>query len=182
MGAFCFQSKKNQKTNQSPLLFWFTTSSWEWLKTFDCLKHSSVHREAELNSQVMIATRATQSTPVFMLLLGYQTFHIWITLDMMRFLQAWHLNALHHTTHHALQIYLGCKRVGNLMRKVEQSSRGTTESSLEKDWMPAGGLILNALIHCWWETTCFLWSTATCIVKVISFFTSLLGCFTIKAL
>lgn len=38
-----------------------------------------------------------------------------------------------------------------------------------------------SLTHCWWETTCFLWSTATCIVEVISFFMSLLGCFTIKA-
>lgn len=152
------------------------------IKNFWLLENTHQFRERQNWTQVMMATRAIQSTPVFMLLLGYQTFHIWITLDMMRFLQAWHLNALHHTTHHALQIYLGCKRVGNLMRKVEQSSKGTTESSLEKDWMPAGGLILNALIHCWWETTCFLWSTATCIVAVISFFTSLLGCFTIKAL
>lgn len=39
------------------------------------------------------------------------------------------------------------KRVGNLMRKVEQSGRGTAESCLEGDWMPAGGLILNALTN-----------------------------------
>lgn len=33
------------------------------------------------------------------------------------------------------------------MRKVEQSGRGTAESGLEGDWMPAGGLILNALTN-----------------------------------
>lgn len=33
------------------------------------------------------------------------------------------------------------------MRKVEQSGRETTDCSLEGDWMPAGGLILNALTY-----------------------------------
>lgn len=33
------------------------------------------------------------------------------------------------------------------MRKVEQTGGGATDSSLEGDWMPAGGLILNALAY-----------------------------------
>lgn len=33
------------------------------------------------------------------------------------------------------------------MRKAEESGAGTTDSSLEGDWMPAGGLILNALTY-----------------------------------
>lgn len=33
------------------------------------------------------------------------------------------------------------------MRKAEQTGRGTTDSSLERDWMPAGGLILNVLTY-----------------------------------
>lgn len=44
--------------------------------------------------------------------------------------------------------YLGCIRVGNIMKKVEQADGGSADSSLEGDWEPAGGLILNALIHC----------------------------------
>lgn len=33
------------------------------------------------------------------------------------------------------------------MRKVEQTGEGTADSSLEGDWIPAGGLILNALTY-----------------------------------
>lgn len=33
------------------------------------------------------------------------------------------------------------------MRKAEPTGRGTTDSSLEGDWMPAGGLILKALTY-----------------------------------
>lgn len=37
------------------------------------------------------------------------------------------------------------KGVVILMNKVEHSSRGTAESGLREDWMPAGGLILHAV-------------------------------------
>ena len=33
------------------------------------------------------------------------------------------------------------------MRKAEQTGGGTGDSSLGGDWMPAGGLILNALTY-----------------------------------
>lgn len=33
------------------------------------------------------------------------------------------------------------------MRKAEQTGGRTTDSSLEGDWMPAGGLILDALTY-----------------------------------
>lgn len=66
---------------------------------------------------------------------------------MMRFVQACHLNSLHHSTHYALQKYLECIRAGNLMRKAEETSGGRTDSSLEGDWMPAGGLILKVLTY-----------------------------------
>lgn len=33
------------------------------------------------------------------------------------------------------------------MRKAEETSGGTTDSSLEGDWMPAGGLILKVLTY-----------------------------------
>lgn len=33
------------------------------------------------------------------------------------------------------------------MRKAEETSGGTVDSSLEGDWRPAGGLILNVLAY-----------------------------------
>lgn len=64
---------------------------------------------------------------------GYSTIFIGLTLECI-------------ASNPTLQIYLGCIGVGNLMRKVEQSDRGTTDSSLEGDWMPVGRLILNTLM------------------------------------
>ena len=65
-----------------------------------------------------MATGDAQSKPaLYWLLLGYWTFHMWITLDMMRFVQAWHLNALHHSTHYALQKILGMHKGGKSNEK-----------------------------------------------------------------
>lgn len=64
------------------------------------------------------------------------------------------------------------------MRKVERTGGGSADSSLEGDWMPAGGLILNALTCAVDEKRhIFSGQQQTYIVEVISFLTSRLGMF-----
>lgn len=193
LGTFCLHSRGNQPLGVDG---WHALcprnhkqeNLW-WLNHLIAWKYSSAHREAE---PLTLELWWSQELPnhcrrffffILMLLLGDQTFIMWITLDMMGFWQAWHLNALHYTKHYALQIYLGCKKSG------KSNEKSWTE--WQKDHRKQLGGRLDACRgadiecshkHCWWETTCFLWSTATCIVEVISPFTSLLGCFTIKAL
>lgn len=68
------------------------------------------------------------------------------------------------------------------MRKVEQSGRGTIESSLEGDWMPAGGLILDALTHTVDEKRhVFSGQQLLALWRKSLFSCLMLGCFTIKA-
>lgn len=86
---------------------------------------------------------------------------------MLWILEAGTLNALHHTPHCVMQIYL---REGNLMRKVgrewwrkcRQQHGGSLCVCRRTD-------IECSHMRSWWEATCFFWSTATCIVEVISF-------------
>lgn len=57
----------------------------------------------------------------------------------MRFVQYWHLNALHHSTSKVLGMHKG--------GKPNEKSWRDSDSGLGWDWMPAGGMILNALTY-----------------------------------
>lgn len=178
---FCCYSKQ-----ETPLCLWFSTKTGTDIRTFWLLENA--RQFIERQNWWLLCCDGQMKYPIkagvfFMLLLGYQAFHMWITLDTMRFLQAWHMNALHHTTHYALQIYLGCIRVGKSNEKswTEWQRNHRLQLGRRLDACRRADIECSH-ICCWWETTCFLWSTATCIVEVISFFTTLLGCFAIKAL
>lgn len=86
-----------------------------------------------------------------------------------------------HTMH--FKKYLGCIRVGNLMRKAEQTGGGDRRQQLGRRLDACRRADIECShTRCWWETTCFLWSTATYIVEVISFSSRLRrGRFTVKA-
>lgn len=103
----------------------------------------------------------------------------------MRFVEVWHLNCIaSFHTHYALQKLLG-------MHKRRKSNEESWTSWKRDHRQQQLGRRLDACrradiarsrVHCWSEAACFLLSTATYIVEVISFFDVSMGCFSIKGM
>lgn len=174
------------RSKQESLLFlWFTTSWWEWLKQplIACKHFSSVHSEAALLTVKLWWPRAIPNQN-------------WLLLAVARIPNFPYVN---HPGHDEICAGLTLECIASFHTLCTSKILGMHKSgkSNEKSWTDWRrdhtqqlGRRLDACrradtecshIHCWWEMTRFLWSTATYVVEVISFFTSLLGCFTIKA-